>query len=102
MEVHMTEITVYTARRLWTMELALPLKSAVAVRDGRIIEVETMQPWLQAHAHNIDERFSNHVIMPGFIDPLLHPSMAALLLRRHFTQPWNGACHGRMCPAPWA
>jgi predicted amidohydrolase YtcJ len=83
----MAEITVYTARRVRTMEPALPLASAVAVRDGRIIEVgslETMQPWLQAHPHNIDERFRDHVIMPGFIDPHLHPSMAALLLPMHF------------------
>lgn len=84
----MEKITVYTARGVRTMEPALPLASAVAVREGRIIEVgdlETMQPWLQAHPHNIDERFRDHIIMPGFIDPHLHPSMAALLLPMHFT-----------------
>ncbi|MBT3332956.1 MAG: amidohydrolase [Rhodospirillaceae bacterium] len=84
----MTEITVYTARLVRTMEPALPLATAVAVRGDQIIEVgslETMQPWLEAHPHRIDDRFKDHVIMPGFIDPHLHPSMAALLLPMHFT-----------------
>jgi hypothetical protein len=70
------------------MEPALPLATAVAVRGDQIIEVgslETMQPWLEAHPHRIDDRFKDHVIMPGFIDPHLHPSMAALLLPMHFT-----------------
>jgi predicted amidohydrolase YtcJ len=83
----MEEITVYTARAVRTMEPSLPLASAIAVRGGRIVEVgslETMQPWLDRHPHRIDERFCNHVIMPGFIDPHLHPSMAAILLRKHF------------------
>ncbi len=84
----MEEITVYTARVVRTMEPALPLATAVAVRGDQIIEVgslESMQPWLQAHPHSIDTRFAEHVIMPGFIDPHLHPSMAALLLPMHFT-----------------
>ena len=84
----MEKITVYTARAVRTMEPSLPLANAVAVRGDRIIEVgslESMQPWLQAHPHTIDDRFAEHVIMPGFIDPHLHPSMAALLLPMHFT-----------------
>ncbi|MDP6688324.1 MAG: amidohydrolase family protein, partial [Alphaproteobacteria bacterium] len=84
----MEETTVYTARAVRTMEPSLPLATAVAVRGDQIIEVgslESMQPWLQAHPHRIDARFAEHVIMPGFIDPHLHPSMAALLLPMHFT-----------------
>ena len=65
----------------------MPEATAVAVRDGMIVEpgtLETMQPWLEVHSYRIDERFSNHVIMPGFIDPHLHPSLAAVLLPCHF------------------
>ena len=83
----MEEITVYTARAVRTMEPSLPLASAIAVRGDRIVEVgslETMRPWLDRHPHRIDERFREHVIMPGFIDPHLHPSMAAILLPMHF------------------
>ena len=83
----MSEITVYPARVVRTMNPSLPLAEAVAVRGDRIVEVgtlETLRPWLEAHPHSIDERFAEHVIMPGFIDPHLHPSMAAVLLPMHF------------------
>ena len=83
----MAEITVFTARRVRTMEPALPLAEAVAVRGGRVVEVgsiETMRPLLEAHEHVIDDTFRDLVIMPGFIDPHLHPSMAAVLLPMHF------------------
>lgn len=83
----MSKITVYTAKRIRTMNPSLPLASAVAVRDGMILEVgtlETMRPWLDAFAHEIDDTFAGHVLMPGFIDPHLHPSLAAILLPCHF------------------
>ncbi len=83
----MTEIIVYTARKIRTMHPSMPEATAVAVRDGMIVEtgtVETMQPWLEALPHRIDDQFSDHVIMPGFIDPHLHPSLAAVLLPCHF------------------
>ena len=94
----MADITVYTARRVRTMEPSMPTAEAVAVRDGRIIEVGTLdsiRPWLDAFDHEIDDTFGDHVIMPGFIDPHLHPSMAAVLLPMHFTTvvewdlPWS-------------
>ena len=64
-----------------------PEATAVAVRDGRIIEtgsLETIEPWLRHHPHTVNERFANNVLVPGFIDPHLHPSMAAVLLPMHF------------------
>jgi predicted amidohydrolase YtcJ len=84
----MTEISVFTARRVRTMEPSMPTADAVAVRDGHIVEVgslETMRPWLDVYDHEIDDTFRDHIIMPGFIDPHLHPSMAAILLPMHFT-----------------
>ena len=84
----MAEITVFVARTVRTMEPSLPVAEAVAVRDGRIVEVgtlETLRPWLDSRSHEIDDTFKDHCIMPGFIDPHLHPSMAAMLLPMHFT-----------------
>lgn len=99
----MSEITVFTARRVRTMERSMPVAEAVAVRDGKVLEVgslDTMKPWLSRHSHVIDDTFADHVIMPGFIDPHLHPSMAALLLPMEFTTavdwdlPWEDASAG--------
>ena len=84
----MAEITVFLARTVRTMEASLPVAEAIAVRDGRIVEVgtlETMRPWLESRCHEIDDTFKDHCIMPGFVDPHLHPSMAAILLPMHFT-----------------
>lgn len=100
-------ITVFTARRVRTMEPSLPTAEAVAVRAGRIVEVgtlDTLRPWLDRYEHHIDDTFADHVIMPGFIDPHLHPSMAAVLLPMEFTTvvewdlPWSdvGAVRSRV------
>lgn len=95
-------ITVFPARKIITMNPSLPEASAVAVRDGAIIEVgslDSMSPWLDVHPHDIDHRFANAVLTPGFIDPHLHPSMAAVLLPMEFVTamewklPW-----GRVAP----
>ena len=45
----MAEITVFTARRVRTMEASMPTAEAVAVRDGSVVEVgtiESLSPWL--------------------------------------------------------
>lgn len=88
-----SELTVFTARKIHTMDPSLPEGTAIAVRDGRIVEVgslESLRPWLRHHDHTVDERFADDVIMPGFIDPHVHPAMAALLL----------ACEW-LTPEPW-
>ena len=55
----MTEpIRVFTARRIHTMDPSLPEATAIAVRDGRVIEVgsvESLDPWLSRHDHEIVE-----------------------------------------------
>lgn len=98
----MSEITVFTARKIHTMSASMPEATAVAVRDGRIIEVgslETLKPWLDTFDHRIDTRFDNHVLMPGFIDPHLHPSLAAILLPCHFITAMEWVLPDRICPA---
>ncbi len=80
-------IRVYTARSIITMNASLPRASAIAVRDGHIVEVgsiEDMQPWLSKHEHVLDSRFENNIIVPGLIDPHLHPAMAAVILPMEF------------------
>ena len=83
----MSEITVFTARAIHTMEPSLPQGTAIAVRDGQVLGVGTLnslKPWLDRHPHDIDDSFADKVIMPGFIDPHLHPSMAAVILPMQF------------------
>jgi len=80
-------ITVFPAKSIITMNASMPRAEAVAVRDGKILETgtfESLQPWLGKHDHKIDEQFQNSFIVPGLIDPHLHPSMAAVLLPTYF------------------
>ena len=80
------ELTVFRARRIITMDPSLPIATAVAVRDDRIVAVgtmETLQPWLTAHNYEVDDSFLDKVLLPGLIDPHLHPGLGASLLARN-------------------
>ncbi|HJN93605.1 MAG TPA: amidohydrolase [Dehalococcoidia bacterium] len=83
-------LTVFLARRIVTMEPGLPEATAVAVRDGQIVAVgskETLEPWLEASPYEVDDRFADAVLLPGLIDPHLHPSMGAFLLNYEIAAP---------------
>ena len=80
-------ITIFTAKKIITMNESWPEATAIAVRDGEILEVgalENMEPWLQYDESVINTTFADKVIMPGLIDPHLHPIMAAVLLPMQF------------------
>ena len=80
-------LTLFKARSVITMNPSMPRATAVLVRDSTIVEVgepEHMQPWLEGQQYAVDAQFANKVICPGFIDPHLHPSMAAVLLPMEF------------------
>ncbi|HGG64865.1 MAG TPA: amidohydrolase [Rhodobacteraceae bacterium] len=90
----MSKITVFTAKRIHTMCDSAPYATAVAVRDGNILEagtLESLKPWLEGADYIIDERFDDKTIMPGFIDPHLHPFIGAILLPTTFITAleWN-------------
>lgn len=83
----MSSITVFTAKQIHTMCDSAPHATAVAVRDGIILEagtLETLAPWLEQAEHTIDRRFEDKVVLPGFIDPHLHPFIGAILLPANF------------------
>jgi len=74
----------------------------VAVRDGIILEVgtlETLRPWLDGAPYEIDNQFADEYILPGFIDPHLHPFIGAILLPTTFITAfeWN-LPQGRVAP----
>ncbi|MGH0035297.1 MAG: amidohydrolase [Myxococcota bacterium] len=74
---------ILTARRILTMETDRPTATAVAVRDGRIVAVGSLAEvtsGLGDAPFQVDERFARHVLLPGFIDPHVHPVLAATIL----------------------
>ena len=91
----------YTARKVVTMDPTNPLATAVAVRGGRVVSVgslEDLRPWLDAHEHTIDERFADKVLMPGLIDPHLHPLMGAMQFSMVWITPEAWRLHDGFVP----
>ena len=73
-------ITVFTARKVYTMDPGRPEASAVAVLDGKVLStgtLESMKPWLSRYGYTVDNSLADKIIAPGFIEPHSHMYMSA-------------------------
>ncbi len=68
----MSLTTIYSARKIITMNPSRPQASHVAVRDGRILGAGTLDELRGWGAHELDERFAKHVLMPGLVEGHAH------------------------------
>jgi predicted amidohydrolase YtcJ len=83
---------VFVARKIVTMDGAVPEATAVAVAEGRIVAVGSLESLERALADResvVDRSLADKVLLPGLIDNHLHPSMAALLLPMAFVTPYD-------------
>lgn len=95
-------LVVFTAKKIITMDPTNPTATAVAVRGNQIVSVgslDDLQPWLASHPHTIDGRFNDKIIMPGLIDPHLHPLLAALQFGTVWITPEAWSLHDSDVPA---
>lgn len=80
------KITVFTARKFVTMDPGWPEATAVAVMDGKILSVgvtfDDLKPWLDKYPFEVDDRFKDKIIYPGFVEPHTHPVMGSLAISR--------------------
>jgi predicted amidohydrolase YtcJ len=84
------KITIYTAETIVTLDPGTPAAEAVAVMNGKILGVGTLDEvrgWITNQEFEIDRRFQNAVIVPGFIEAHMHPQFAGVL--------WEGVYVGR-------
>lgn len=87
-------ITVFIAKKIVTMDPTRPTATAVAIRGQEILSVGSLadlQPWLKAHPHRIDTQFKDKVLLPGLIDPHMHPLLGAIAFQTVWItpEPWN-------------
>jgi predicted amidohydrolase YtcJ len=75
-----SQITVYPARNVVTMDPAQPVADAVAVRDGRILAVGSIDECTGWGPHEVDRRFVDHVLTPGMIEAHGHTLEGAFSL----------------------
>jgi len=64
--------TIYSARKIITMNASRPNATHVAVRDGRILgagSIEELKGW---GPHELDDRFADKVLMPGLVEAHAH------------------------------
>lgn len=76
------EARIYVAKRIITMDPRRPRGEAVAVLGGRILAVGSLDDLIHAAGEQplpVDETFRDKVLVPGFIDPQVHPALAALV-----------------------
>ena len=64
--------TIYSARRILTMNPARPEATHVAVRDGRILGAGTLEELTGWGAHAVDTRFADKILMPGLVEGHSH------------------------------
>jgi hypothetical protein len=77
------KMTIFVARKIVTMDPGWPTATAVAVKDGRILSVgslEDLQPWMKRFPYEIDRRFAKQVIYPGFVEAHGHPVMGSVAI----------------------
>ena len=75
--------TIYTAREIVTLDPARPSVQALAVVNGRILAVGSLDEVTAAlgdQPHSLDSGFADAVIVPGFIAQHDHPVLAALTM----------------------
>ena len=91
-------IHIFPAKRIVTMDPARPDATAVAVEGDTVVGLGTLASLEQKYAerrHRVDRRFADKVILPGFIEPHLHPYIAGILLPMHFITPHDWDLPGR-------
>ena len=74
----MSDITVYSARKIITMNPSRPEATHVAVREGRILGAGSLEELATWGAHKIDDRFADKVLTPGFVEGHAHTMEGSL------------------------
>jgi hypothetical protein len=68
----MSKMIVYAARRIHTMDPTRPEATHVAVRDGRVLGVGPLEALRGWGRFDLDERFADKVLLPGFVEGHSH------------------------------
>src|SRR5512143_464946 len=66
------QITVFSARKIVTMDAAVEEATHVAVRDGIILEVGDLDDCAAWGPYTLDDRFADSILIPGLIESHAH------------------------------
>lgn len=89
------QVTVFRAASVVTLDSAMPVATAVAVQDGRVLHTGEFGEVLEDLAHLapvVDDSFGDRVIIPGFVEGHTHILEEGAISRF----PWIGSYDRRM------
>jgi predicted amidohydrolase YtcJ len=66
------DTVIFSARKIVTMNPSRPLATHVAVRDGRIVAVGSLEEVGGSSGIAVDDRFRDKVLLPGFVEGHSH------------------------------
>lgn len=76
------QLTVFVAKKIYTMDPGRPQARAVAVCNERIVGVgdslDELKPWTSRIPTTVDQRLADKIVFPGFIDAHQHPLLGAI------------------------
>jgi predicted amidohydrolase YtcJ len=76
------KLTVFTAKKIYTMNPGRPEARAVAVCRDRIVSIgdslDDLKDWTSKVPTTVDTRFANKTMFPGFIEAHSHPLLGAI------------------------
>ncbi len=93
----MAQTTIFTARRIITMDADVPDATAVAVCDGRIVAVGSAEDLRETGV--VDDTFADAVLIAGLIDQHLHPILGTTTLTTEVIAIEDWVLPGRTFPA---
>ena len=67
----MSAITVFSAKKIITMNPARPHATHVAVKDGKVLATGTIDEIAGWGNYTLDDSFADKVIMPGLVEGTL-------------------------------
>lgn len=89
-KIDMSDVTIYTAKTIITANPDMPVSEAVAVKDGGIVAVGSFKALKsQLKGAVVDQRFDDHILLPGLIDPHVHMTLGAMMYGLDFIPPWE-------------
>jgi len=97
------DVTVFEAARIITMEPGYPEARYVATADGIILglgqTLDELEAWTRDRKVTVDSRFAKRILMPGFIEPHIHPMQTIMMLPIPFISPEQWQLPGKTYPA---
>ena len=97
------DVVVYEASQIITMEPGYPEARFVATSEGIILgvaqEYSDLAAWTDGRNVTLDRRFASDVLMPGFVEPHIHPMQTVMMLPIPFISPESWDLPGKSYPA---